>query len=256
MRNARMRRLKKLKPLVKFDFGLIQKRVDGVLINIDRDLQRRITVAGRANNHDLVRQLTLLNVMIRIASNSYTALCFLLSDLDKDYRRRPNFVLVAVPVNRQLMDLLFTLVYMLDDFGPRSLAYERAGWRAFKEEYNRYHSRFGGLREWRPFFADQKETLQLAAKAIGITTADKRRLERIARWKGPFKLAKEKTASQPFLQWLEKWLYGETSAQAHLTGTGLFSVSPFLLSDLASDDMRKLIEERAIHQYRGRYVSQ
>jgi hypothetical protein len=54
---------------------------------------------------------------------------------------------------------------------------------------------------------------------------------------------------------MEKWLYDDISSQAHLTGTGLFNVSPFLLSSLADEQTRKLIEERAIHQYRARYFS-
>jgi hypothetical protein len=254
---VRKRRLfpkRKLKPLVAFDVGLIQSRLDGVLLNVDRDLQRLIVAAGRARNGDLVRQLTLLNVMNRIASNSYAALCFLMVE-EGDSRRRKNFALVIPPVNRQLMDLLFTLVYIRDDFSARSLTYERAGYRAFKEEYEMYRSRWGGLPEWKPFFADQKTVLRQMAKPLRITLADKRNLNRIPRWKGPFKLSKEKTASQPFLKWMEKWLYGDTSAEAHLTGIGLFSVSPFLLADLADEEIKHIIKTRAILQYHARHFS-
>ena len=36
-------------------------------------------------------------------------------------KRLPRFVLVVPRINRQIMDLWFSLVYMMDDFGPRSL---------------------------------------------------------------------------------------------------------------------------------------
>lgn len=88
MRRLPLNLKKKLKPLLSFDVGLIQRRLDGILINVDRDLQRLILETGKMRNGDLVRQLTLCNVMIRIASNSYTALCFLMAD-ERDSRRHP-----------------------------------------------------------------------------------------------------------------------------------------------------------------------
>jgi hypothetical protein len=245
----------KLKPLDKFDFGLVQERLIGIFINIDRSLEKQAISFKQSANAEGFRQLSLLIVMIRIASNSYTALCFLLTDLDKDARRKPNFVLVTPPVNRQIMDLLFTLVYMRDDFGSRSLAYERAGWRAFREEYDRYHSKYGSSREWKPFFTEQKRILKMMAAPLKISKVENNNPSLIDRWKGPFKLSQKPTASGPFLQWLEKWVYSDTSAEAHLTGIGLFNISPFLLSNLATAETRTMIEERAIHQYKARHFS-
>ena len=54
--------------------------------------------------------------MLRVAHNSYQALAFLLSDLDPHPKRLPRYVLIVPPVNRQIMDLWFSLVYIMDDF--------------------------------------------------------------------------------------------------------------------------------------------
>jgi hypothetical protein len=144
------------------------------------------------------------------------------------------------PVNRQLMDVLCSIVYMRDDFAARTLIYERAAYRAFKEEYKLYQSAFGGLPEWKAFFIDQKTLLRAMAKPLRITLAEKRNSNLIPRWKQPYNLSKQNTKSQPFLKWMVKWLYNDTSAEAHISGAGLFYVSPFLLADLADDqsDMR------------------
>jgi hypothetical protein len=245
----------KMRQLVPFNFGLVQDRLNGILINIDRSLEKQTASFKQTGDAEGFRQLSLLTVMIRIASNSYTALCFLLSDLHRDPRRKTNFVLVTPPVNRQLMDLLFTLVYIRDDFGPRSLAYERAGWRAFREEYDKYHSEYGSSKEWKQYFSEQKRVLKMMVAPLKITMEEKRNPSLIERWKGPFKLSRKPTASRPFLQWMEKWIYGDTSAEAHLTGIGLFNVSPFLLSNLAAPETRTMIEDRAIHQYKARHFS-
>lgn len=242
-----------LKPLAGVDFSAIQPKLDGLLFNIDRDLERH---EQRISGDEDARQAMLLHVICRIALNSYRALCFLQSDTDEHPKRRPSFVLIGPPVNRQLIDLLFTIVYMRDDFGPRSLAYEQASWRAFTERYQREHKRFGHLPDWATYFTRYEEQLAVMTGLTGITPEQKADPTKIPRWRGGHNLSRKATASQPFLQWLDEWVYGDVSAQSHVTGTGLFQIAPFLFSDRFPEDQRKLLEERAIHQYRAHYFTQ
>src|SRR5579862_7995302 len=166
---------RKLKPLVPFDVSLIQKRLDGLLLNVDRDLQRKIRQAGATRNGDLARQLTLSLTMERTASNAYAGLCYLNVDPGLSHWRQ-RFALLMAPVNRQLMDMLCSIVFMRDDFATRTLIYERAAFRAFKEEYKLYQSAFSGLPEWKAFFIDQRVLLRELAKPLRITLAEKRNL--------------------------------------------------------------------------------
>ena len=117
------------KPLREFQYPLVAGKMDGLLINIDRDLQRRGNQALQRGEGDTERCLTLLNLMVRFARNSYDAVRYVAGNTPEDDRRRPNYVLVVPTINRQLLDLLFSLVYMLDDLSVRSLQYQRAGWR-------------------------------------------------------------------------------------------------------------------------------
>src|SRR5580698_2750208 len=96
------------KPLREFNYKLVEERMDGLLINIDRDLQKRGNQALRANSLDDERCLTLLNLMIRFARNSYDAVRYIAGDTPEDPRRKPNYVMVIPAINRQLMDLLFS----------------------------------------------------------------------------------------------------------------------------------------------------
>jgi hypothetical protein len=88
--------------------------MDGLLFNVDRHLQR--LKSQQSPNPTADRCLSLLNVLLRFARNSYHAVWFLTADTPPDHNRRPNYVLVVPSINRQLLDLLFSLVYMLDDF--------------------------------------------------------------------------------------------------------------------------------------------
>src|SRR5580704_10130248 len=113
-----------LKPLKGFDYGLANAKFDGLLFNIDRDLGRRSTAA--LQRHDPIREkcLSLLRVFLLFAKNSYRAMRYLAADTPPDPARDLKYVLVVPTVSRQLVDLLCTLVYMLDDLIPRAQAYE------------------------------------------------------------------------------------------------------------------------------------
>jgi len=239
-----------LKPLKRFDYKLVEAKLDGLLINVDRDLQRIVRRAESANNMEASRCLGLLNVMVRFVNNSYRALRYVIAETPDDPARKPNYALIIAPVNRQLLDLLFSLVYMLDDFPTRSLRYQRAGWREAREEYDKFKTEFSRDPEWQPFFKNVPLALDEMAERFGISSKEQKKPSLVPFWKHPFKLKDEKAESRTFLRWLEKWLYGDTSAQAHLSFGGLIGVAPFLVAELVGGEAQQLVEGRMMQQYR------
>lgn len=241
---------RQLKPLRRFDYSLVIERMDGLLINVDRDLQRRGRQALSARNHDTERCLSLLNVIIRFARNSYDAVRYLAGDTPEDSRRRPNYVLVLPAINRQLLDLLFSLVYMFDDFGPRSLRYQKAGWRELLEEYHMYKTHFSGNPEWTQHFKNVRGVLHEMVNRFGITHQEQKTPKLVPFWKHPFELKDERTESRAFLRYLEKWLYSDTSAQAHLSFGGLSMMGPFIVAEIVGGEDEEFVKRRTIQQYR------
>lgn len=239
-----------LKPLKRFDYKLVEAKLDGLLFNVDRDLQRRIKHAVSTKKVEADRCLSLLNVMLRFANNSYRAVRFVIAERPDEPARKPSYALIIAPVNRQLLDLLFSLVYMLDDFPTRSLRYHRAGWREAKEEYQKFKTEFSLDPEWEAFFAAFKEGLDKWAPLFHITEKERKNARLIPYWKHPGDLKDEQSPCRNFLRWLDKWLYGDTSAQAHLSFGGLFMVSPFLVAELVGGQSQEIVENRVIHQYR------
>jgi hypothetical protein len=235
------------KPLRAFDFGLVAARMDGLLFNIDRHLQRLKRKFGDVPTMD--RSLSLSNVLLRFARNSYNAVRYLTARTPEDSARRPNYVLVVPAINRQLLDLLFSLVYMMDDFEVRSLQYQRAGWRESLEEYHKYKNHFSADPAWSQHFKNLKNNLEMMVSQFGITNEQQKNPRSILYWKHPGDLKDEKTASRPFLKYLDKWLYGDTSAQAHLSFGGLVNVAAFLVSDIIGGQPEQFIEERILPQY-------
>ena len=242
-------------PLEEFDARLVQAPLQGLLRNMDCELVRRLKQAMLSSDKESERRLALLLIMLRFTKNSYEAVSFLCSSMDENPKRKREFVLLLPPANRQILDLLFTLVYMLDDFSERSMAYELSGYRQAREEYEKFHARFGTHPKWQSHFLKLQELRQDMEKYLSITPEQHAKPNIIPYWRAPYKLMQKATKSQSFMQFLEKWLYGETSAQAHLNPAGLFSVGAFLLPDFAPEDERTILLDRNLQQYTFRHFT-
>jgi len=242
-------------PLEVFDARIVQTPLQGLLRNMDSELARLLKQAMTSHNGEAERRLSLFLIMLRFTKNSYEAVSFLCSDSDDAPKRKREFALILPPTNRQLLDLLFTLVFMLDEFPARSMAYELSGYRQALEEYDKFQARYGMHPKWQAHLLTLREWLPTMEKYFSITSEQKANPAQIKYWRAPYKLMKTPTKSQPFMESLEKWLYGETSAQAHLNAAGLFSVAIFLISDFAPDDEQKTIAERNFEKYKFRHFS-
>ena len=103
--------------------------------------------------------------------------------------------MVVPAINRQLLDLLFSLVYMLDDLSARSLQYQRAGWRELDQEYRMFKTQFSKDPEWRQHFKNVKGVLDGMIRQFGITETECKNPTRVPFWKHPFELKDEQTES-------------------------------------------------------------
>lgn len=225
--------------ILNFDFKLVQPRLKGLLTNVDRDLQRKLRSAEESNDRNAARCFGLLNILVRFAENSWKAATYLAADIPVDPTRDVKYALVLPTINRQLLDLLYSLIFMADSFDDRSLQYQRAGWREAVEEYRRYSARYSGDPDWRQHFTNLETILEAMVLRYGITDAQRKNPALIPYWKTPTQMKDEKTPSRQFLKYLDKWLYGDTSAQAHLSFGGLIVIAQFLVADLIGGSPRR-----------------
>jgi hypothetical protein len=247
----------KIKPMKRFDYGLVSAKLEGLLFNVDRDLQRKTNEFATQQDWTATRQVVSLNAAMRFTKNSYDAVRYLAADTPEDHKRKPTYILVTPTINRQLLDLLFTLVYMFDDYPNRALEYEKAGWRESVEEYNRLHARFGKDpdQDWIDFFAGRKMGMDSMADYVGITAPQRSDLTLVPRWGTPTQLMRKKTASKAFLEWLYEWFYQDTSRNAHLSSSGLFSVTPFVLAEIVGGYEKEIVESHIIETFRFTQLS-
>jgi hypothetical protein len=247
------------KPLRKFDFGLILPKLSGLRFNLDREIQRLSDQSVGRGDTDAERCLSLLKILLRFAWNSFEAVLYLAGDVPEDYRRKPNYVLVVPSINRQLLDVLFSLAYMFEDFRARSLAYQRAGWRDLYEEREVFKETFGDDPDWKNHLQLLENMLFDMVPRYKITEEEQKTPTLINYWPHPYKLIKridrEKIACGAFLKYLEKWLYKDTSAQAHMTFGGVFKIALFLVAKDVGEDAVKVVNDRPMKIYRFEQIS-
>jgi hypothetical protein len=243
------------KPLKSMEFKRIQDPLTGLLRNIDMELQRKIKAADAIQDREENRRLTLLLTMLRFAVNSYEAISFLLTDVEEHPKRLRRFVLVVPAVSRQIMDLWFSLVYMMDDFGPRSLLYEQGGYRELRKQIDDNRSRYGADNpEWQDWYEEMDELAKMVEVQLSLSPeqiSDPK--STIPSWPYPHALTQKESNCQTFLQLLDGLLYEEASVYAHLKPSGLMVSAATLLADIAPDHIREQIEERHIHQFKFRH---
>jgi hypothetical protein len=247
--------MKQPKPLKIIHFQRIQDPLTGLLRNIDMELQRRIKVAENPLNPEEHRRLTLLLTMLRFAANSYQAVAFLLSDVEEHPKRLPRFVLIVPAVSRQIMDLWFSLVYMMDDFPTRSMLYEEGAYRELIKQIEDVSIRYGLENpEWQDWYEEMSDLASMLEVQLSLSPAKRADPEKtIPSWPYPHSLSETPSNCQSFLQLLDGLLYGEASVYSHLKPSGLMASAGLLLADIAPDHIREQIEERHIHQFKFRH---
>lgn len=195
-------------------------------------------------------------ILLRFAKNSYNAVRFLTATESSDAARKSTYTLIVPPVNRQLLDLLFSLVFMLEELGPRALAYQKSGWRELMEERQAVSTSYAKDPNYRDYLSGMKMQTGRLAEALQISLEEQKNPELISFWPTPTNLVELPGSSRDFRRHLMKWIYADVSSQSHLGFGGLQKMGGFLVTDLMSDSPSfQETRDRAAQSYHFQQVS-
>jgi hypothetical protein len=239
-----------------FHYDTVAASIDGLLFNVDRDLQRRIVTHHTAGERVTARSVEMTLMFLRYAKIAYNAVRYLTADTPPDPARKPVYAVIIPNVNRQLIDILSTLVFMLDDLVPRHSWYERSGYRGMREQYDLYNKTYASDPVWQTYLKGLAGAIVKAAQDLNISAGDQQDPSQIRYWPTPNQMNKRiKTKSQDFLRCLITWLWGNTSEQAHFACNGMFTLAPYIYGDLLNEKDREHVNDRMIHQYHYEHFS-
>lgn len=231
-----------------FDFQTIRATLEGLLFNVERDLKRR---TSEASSGPAARGFILMRIAALFSRQAFDAMRFLCAD-EPAPGRRPEYVFVVPSITRSLLEVLFTIIYVGEDFPARADWFQKAGWREHWEERRKYLNEYSKKPEWKTFFKEFDKALQIGVTELGITPEEVKHPETIKYFPIGARFVKNMgSKNRSFVKWLERWLYEETSAIAHFTPLGVMKFGFFLVRDLASEKDREFLETVTMPKFRS-----
>ena len=183
------------------------------------------------------RELFLLT--LRIADVTSRSIRWLSAEKPPDPARIPEYCLSVPPLNRTILDNLFTVLFVLEDLPERCQWYHKAAWREERLELDRYIVEYGHLPEWQEWLGRVKAHVNFGVSFVGISAEEVTDpAKKIHRWPNAgampsYGLSPKDTPTpgRAFMKYLDDWFYKDLSQQAHLGGTGLMKRASVLVLD-------------------------
>jgi hypothetical protein len=226
------------------DYGTIRGELDTLIQAFANKLDREWPDRWRDHPGSSV----LLEALVRANFNTFRSIRFLCADGD-DGGRRPEFALSAGPLNRTILDSLFTVVFALENLPARSTWYFRSGWREIREEHDRTRERYGSDRNWAGWLTGHATMVKTLQEQLGISEAEAENPRLIKWWPTPGQMKNDSGTSQDrrdYLSYLNDWFYKQLSAESHMTWPGLVMRSaPLMPRSEAAGHKWKLEKQRS-----------
>ena len=237
-----------------FNFGAIRDRFHRLLVRAGNQLERewpdKYASAGSG-------QMILLQ-LVRLAITNYKTIAFTCSDVNDGANRDPLLALSTPPLNRTILEIIVSVLYLLEDIPGHTDEFFRAAWRDEREMLDKYQERYGGRPKWDAYIDVRSKGQAKLKKSLGITPEEEADLNRIRFWPKPFKaigrLRREHPTSNAvnYIQFLDDWLYRELSTQSHLEPRGLGELGLYFVGmkdlQIISGDDRDGVRERLDHK--------
>ena len=245
------KRKKEFPPPRVFHFTTINKSIEGLLFNLERNLKKR---SISASDEKTGAGLLLIRIAVLFARHLYDSIRFLCSD-EPTTGRRIEYILAVPSINRTLQEILFTIMYIGEDFPNRADKYYKSSWRENVEERGKYCNEHSTKTEWRPFLSRFKTGLKEGTEQLKLTKEEAKNPSSIEFFPSGHTLLKRMgKPNQPFAKWLDKWFYEETSAIAHFTPLGTLKMAGYLIHDMVPRANAKEMAEESLKRFTGFYV--
>jgi len=216
------------------DASVITEPLDSMVAALGYKLERE----WPANRTNILGARELLLLTLRTADVTSRSIRWLCADKPVDSNRRLEYCLSVPPLNRTILDNLFTVIFVLEDLPARSLWYHRAAWREERIELNRYRAEYGRLPEWQEWLARLTAHSELGVRMFGLSAQEIADPSKMTSWPNPGAMIKYRVSpavpmppTRVFMKYLDDWFYADLSQQAHLGGTGLMKRASSLLLD-------------------------
>jgi hypothetical protein len=204
------------------DFNLVKEPMDSLLEacanKIEREWPPQLAPVGFGREFFLGT--------IRVCAYTYFTVRWVCADKPKDPSRKLEYCLSLPPCLRTILDSLFNVLFVLEEFPERLVWYQKSGWREEKERLDRYLTTYGSLPEWQDWLKTYKNHVERGKQLFGIAKAEEANLKAIKYWPNPGKMPKYRNGksvptTREFMVYVNDWFYRDLSAESHMSARGL-----------------------------------
>jgi hypothetical protein len=237
------------------NFTAIAQPLDSLLVALENKIEREwpahlTSVPG-------ARELFLLT--LKTANATYRSIRWLCADKPADPNRSLEHCVAVPPLNRTILDNLFTTVFILEDLPARCQWYFKAEWREIRLILDRHETEYANMPEWHEWLARAAKHSDFGIAACSLTKEEVASPLSIPRWPNPGSMVNYRISSKSqlppiraFLKYLNDWFYADLSQQSHLGGGGLGKRAGGLLLDYR----RNSEVENQLKRYKNSQVGQ
>jgi hypothetical protein len=148
-----------------FDFTPIRDDFHKLLANVGNQLERqwprRYSQVGSG-------QMVLLQ-LVRLAVLNYKTIAFVCSDLNDGAVRDQRFCLSTPALNRTILEIIASALYLLEDLPRHTELFFRAAWRDEQETLAKYRARYTGRPRWDAYISTRTARVEKLEKSLRIT---------------------------------------------------------------------------------------
>jgi len=242
-------------PKDSLDSSVITQPLDLLLAALENKIEREwpspfASVRG-------ARELFLLT--LKTAGATYRSVRWLCADKPPDPDRRLEYSISVPPLNRTILDNLFTMIFVMEDLPSRCEWFFKADWSETRIELKRHEAEYGHLPEWREWLARLTAYSDGGIAFAGVSHAEIAEPSSIPRWPNPGRMVNYQVSSKSplpptrvFLKYLNDWFYADLSQQSHLGGSGLMKRAGGLIKDYRKNPEA----ERELRRYKNSQVGE
>ena len=177
---------------------------------------------------------------LKTARWTYVATLYLLSDKPDDEKRHLEYAIVVPPLNRTILDLVISVVFIFDDFHHRLCWYFQHGVNEMEDRLENYRKQYGSVPEWNTWFMEVDKVLGQTKENRDAVCANQAHHDNYFPHPGKI-LSKSKnlfkdSSLHDYLTYLNDWFYGHLSSASHSSFDGLLEKSAQLLRMEAKDE--------------------
>lgn len=209
-------------------FDTIRDQLDTLHVAVANKIEREWPTQWSAYGEGAV----VLQATVKVAANTYNSVRYLCAEKPPDPARKLEYAVSVSPLSRTILDSLFNVVFLFEDFPSRIQWYLRSGWREIHDEHDRHDRAYGTDPEWAEWLAGLRAFVERSRASWYVTEEEAADPSSIRWWPIPGQMLRSADlldANRDFLQYLHDWFYRMLSSESHLALPGLMRRAVHLL---------------------------